>query len=130
MRAICQPIFIRNPLLKIGSFALNRGQRYTCKLDLSKLAQRSFGTTQRYNFSSIQCNTARALSFYKISDIGIQGRRWRYTKIEAYKMIYRASDAILHQVISTAMLLTVQTMILTTKKVQCRAKSHQITFFC
>ena len=62
-----------------------------------------------------------------------QGRRWRYTKIEdakmAYKMIYRASDATLRQEISTAMLLTVQTMILITKKVQLSRKKYPLYLF-
>ena len=47
----------------------------------------------------------------------------------AYKMIYRASDATLHQVISKAMLLTVQTMILTTKKVQLSRKKWPLYHF-
>ena len=64
--------------------------------------------------------------FDKISDIGHSGKGMEVHKDRicqnGVQNDYRASDATLHQVISTAMLLTVQTMILTTKKVQLSRK--------
>ena len=94
----CQPMHMGSPLLRIGSFAPNM------KRLRSKVAQRSFGTTQRYNASFIQYNTSRSLRFYKISDIGHTGKTmesWRYTKIEskktAYKKWFVAHQTILRQ---------------------------------